>query len=187
MDDNDIISLFNARSEEAIVELSKKYGKMCLKISYNILGNVEDSEECVNDSYFKIWNIIPPENPNPLMTFLLKIVRNLSLKRHTYNSRKKRDKANTYDECLEELDYQFTSNYCLEKEVEDKFIVSAINSFIETLDDTAQMLFIRRYWYMDSYKELSKISGLKESSIRAKLLRIRKKLDQFLRESGVIE
>ncbi len=184
MTDNDIIDLFFARSEEAINELAKKYGHLCIKISYNILGNVEDSEECVNDAYFSVWNLIPPQRPSKLCAFLLKIVRNISLNRYDYNSRKKRN--NTYTENIDELAWCISSSDMLEDELDNKVIVSAVNEFLKTLDDTSQMLFVRRYWYMDSYEELSEVTGLKSGTIRTKLSRICIKLRLFLKERDLI-
>lgn len=80
MDDSKIIDLFYARSEQAIMELSAKYGKVCNKAAKNILNNILDAEECVNDAYLGAWNTIPPQNPNPLLTYICRIVRNLSIK-----------------------------------------------------------------------------------------------------------
>lgn len=80
MEDEDIMDLFFARSEQAIRELDTKYGKICHKLSYNILNNRRDAEECVNDAYLGAWNAIPPARPDPLLAYLVKIVRNLSLK-----------------------------------------------------------------------------------------------------------
>lgn len=185
MSDSDIIDLFFGRSEMAIIELSKKYGKICMKVSYSILNNIEDSEECVNDSYLSVWNTVPPQRPNPLLAYLLKIVRNISLNRYDYNSRKKRN--NTYDECLYEIEWSLASPDTPENEFNAKLIASSIDEFLETLDDMTQMLFVRRYWYMDSYKDLSKLSSLKEETIRKRLSRTRNSLMHFLEERGIID
>lgn len=185
MNDNDIIELFFARSEMAITELSKKYGKICMKTSYNILKNFEDSEECVNDAYLSIWNIIPPQKPNPLLAFLLRVVRNISLNRYDYNSRKKRN--NTYDESLDEFAWCVSSKMTPEDELEKRIVVAAINEFLETLGETTQMLFVRRYWYMDSYDDLSKATGLRPGAIRTRLSRLRIQLKIFLEERGIID
>ena len=91
MDDRQIIELFNARQEQAIIELSKKYGKLCKRVAFNITGSESDAEECVNDAYLAVWNQIPPQSPDNLRTYLLKIVRNLSLKRKRSNTVMKRN------------------------------------------------------------------------------------------------
>jgi RNA polymerase sigma-70 factor (ECF subfamily) len=79
--DSEIIDLFYERSEQAIMELSKKYGSKCRKVARNILNNDRDAEECVNDSFLAAWNTIPPQKPNPLLTYICRIVRNLSIKK----------------------------------------------------------------------------------------------------------
>lgn len=101
MDDSKIIDLFFERSEKAIVELSKKYGSVCMKVSMNVLNNHQDAEECVNDSFLGVWNAIPPEKPNPLLAFVCRIVRNISINRYKKNNTKRR-KSN-YDLCLAKL------------------------------------------------------------------------------------
>ena len=101
MDDPAIIALFFDRSKQAIAELDRKYGKTCHSISYNILNNTQDAEECVNDAYLGTWNAIPPRRPNPLLTFLCKIVRNLSIMRYHANTAMKRNSS--YDVALDEL------------------------------------------------------------------------------------
>ena len=82
MDDREIIELFFERSEQAIVELSEKYGKILEKTAYNVLGNKQDSEECVNDAFYVVWNNVPPEKPKKLLAYTARIVRNLALKKY---------------------------------------------------------------------------------------------------------
>ena len=102
MEDEKIIELFFDRSEQAIKEVDSKYGRTCHNISFNILHNELDAEECVNDAYLGAWNTIPPARPNPLLTFLCKIVRNISLKRYELNTAIKRN--STYDIAMDELE-----------------------------------------------------------------------------------
>ena len=102
VDDNQILELFFARSEQAIKELDSKYGKICHKVSYNILNDLQDAEECVNDAYLGAWNAIPPERPNPLLSFLCRIVRNQSIMRYHAKTAMKRN--STYDIALDELE-----------------------------------------------------------------------------------
>ena len=79
MEDSRIIDLYWARSEEALSETARKYGRYCHSIARNILNNDEDAEECVSDAYLRAWNAIPPARPARLQTWLGRIVRNLSL------------------------------------------------------------------------------------------------------------
>ncbi len=181
MEDSKIIELFNARSERAIDELSKKYGTKCMQVAYNVLGNKEDSEECVNDSYLGVWNVIPPENPNPLLTFVLRIVKNTSLKRCRYNSAKKR--ADVHTQCFDELDELVSSSFSVEEQYDLKAVTKAINDFVHSLSRENQMLFIRRYWYMDSYAALSEITGMNEAAIRKRLSRFRTEMVQFIKKT----
>ena len=102
MDDSKIIELFYERSEQAIIELSHKYGTVCTKVANNILNDVRDTEECVNDAYLGAWNTIPPQNPNPLLSYVCRIVRNLAIKRYHSNTAKKRNSI--YDVALDGLD-----------------------------------------------------------------------------------
>lgn len=102
MDDSKIIELFYERSEQAIIELSKKYGTVCTKIAFNILNNTQDTEECVNDAYLGTWNTIPPQNPNPLLSYVCRIVQNLAIKKYHTNTAAKRNSI--YDVALDELE-----------------------------------------------------------------------------------
>lgn len=181
MEDSKIIELFFERSERAIEELSEKYGKKCMQVAYNVLGNMQDSEECVNDSYLGVWDAIPPEKPNPLLTFVLKIVRNLSLKRCRYNSAKKR--AEVYSACFDELDDLISSRYLVEEEYDAKQLRKYINEFLKGLSKENRMLFVRRYWFMDSYETLAGITGLSEEAIRKRLSRLRKDLEECAKNS----
>lgn len=129
MDDEQIIKLFLDRSENAIVELSKKYGSYSTKTAFNILGNKEDAEECVNDSYLGVWNAIPPHKPNPILAFLLKIVRNISINKLIYNTRQKRNCQ--YYMCIDELDYCLGSEHYVESSLEYEELTKHIKGFIE--------------------------------------------------------
>ena len=100
MDDSKIIELFYERSEQAIIELSKKYGTVCTKVAKNILNDVRDTEECVNDAYLGAWNTIPPQRPNPLLSYVCRIVRNLAIKKYHANTAVKRNSI--YDVALDE-------------------------------------------------------------------------------------
>ena len=102
LEDSKIIGLFYERSEQAITELSQKYGAVCTKVADNILNNKRDAEECVNDAYLGAWNSIPPQNPNPLLSYVCRIVRNLAIKKYHANTAKKRNSI--YDVALEELE-----------------------------------------------------------------------------------
>lgn len=184
MDDNKIIDLFFERSEKAISELSSKYGGICLKVATNVLRNRQDAEECVNDSYLSVWNAIPPKRPNPLLAFLCRIVRNISINRYEYNSAQKRN--GIYDVCLDELQECISSDETVESEFSANELSRLIDEYLDTLDKTNRMVFVRRYWYMDSFKDISSMSGLSEGAVRTRLSRLRSGLKEFLESRGMI-
>ena len=184
MDDKAIIDLFFERSEQAIRELNTKYGKTCHKVSYNILNNQQDAEECVNDAYLGTWNAIPPQRPNPLLTFLCRIVRNLSIMRYHATTATKRNSA--YDIALEELENCLSSGITVEDEVEGKLLVQTIEDFLDTLSRDSRVIFMRRYWFSDSYAEIAKQVGISEKTVSVRLTRIRNQLREHLTKEGML-
>ena len=184
MEDGEIIGLFFERSDSAIGELSRKYGSICMKVSMNILGNRQDSEECVNDAYLALWNKIPPERPCPLAAYLCRIVRNISIGKLKHDSMKKRNSR--YDLCLDELEECISGTSGIEDEVSSNELAAHINGFIESLDETNRMLFVGRFWFMESYAELAKTAGMKEGAARTRIARIRKELRKYLIKEGVL-
>lgn len=185
MDDKAIIELFFARSEQAIRELDDKYGKVCHSLSYNILHSRQDAEECVNDAYLGAWNAIPPTRPNPLLAFLCRIVRNLSLMRYHADKAAKRG-GGSYTVALEELEGCLASSHTVEEHMEEQELVRLIEDFMETLSPENRILFIRRYWFSDSYGEIAVRTGLSEKNVSVRLTRIRKQLRCYFEEKGVI-
>lgn len=184
MDDESIIDLFFARSEQAIKELDSKYGKVCHRLSYNILHNDLDAEECVNDAYLGTWNAIPPQRPNPLLTFLCKIVRNLSIMRHHTNTAMKRNSI--YDVALDEIEDCLSSPETVEKELETKELARNIESFLDTLTEENRVIFMRRYWFSDSYADIAERVGMTEKNVSVRLTRTRKQMRDYLIERGVL-
>ena len=184
MDDERIIELFFERSEEAVKALNIKYGRVCYSLSYNIVGNAQDAEECVNDAYLGTWNAIPPARPNPLLAFVCKIVRNISLKRYEKNTAAKRNSH--YDVALEELDDCLASSAAVEDKVTENELTGIIESFLDTLSKENRVIFMRRYWFSDSYSDISKQVGLSEKNVSVRLTRIRKELRKYLSEREVI-
>lgn len=184
MDDKQIVDLYWERSEYAIAETDKKYGKYCYRIAYNILLNEEDAKECVNDTYFHAWQAIPPHRPEGLAAFLGKIVRNLSLNRYNYNRAKKRCNGQIAL-ALEELETCIPTSKSMEQVIENEELTEAINCFLENLTKENRVIFIRRYWYLSSIQEIARDYSLTESKVKMSLLRSRKKLKKFLEREGV--
>ena len=182
MDDSKIIELFFERSEQAIAELSKKYGKACNKVAVNILKNKLDAEECVNDAYLGAWNTIPPQNPKPLISYICRIVRNLSIKRYHQNTAQKRDSH--YDVALDEIEGCIPTAYSAEDECNAQEITELLDSFLETLDKDNRIMFVRRYWFSDSISDIASAFGMSNHNVTVRLFRTREKLKQYLTEKG---
>lgn len=183
LDDQKIIELFHARSEQAIMELSNKYGAVCTSIANNILNNRLDAEECVNDAYFGAWNSIPPQNPNPLLSYICRIVRNLAIKKYHANRAAKRNSF--YDVALDELENCFPAAATVEEEFIAKEVAGMVNAFLEKLDRDSRVLFVRRYWHAESIEELAKLFHTSKHNISVRLSRIREKLRKHLIKEGV--
>ena len=183
IEDEKIIDLFFNRSEKAIQELDIKYGKVCHKLSYNILNNKQDAEECVNDAYLGAWNAIPPVRPNPLLSYIVKIVRNISLKIYWRKEAAKR--SGHYKIALEEIEGYITDQKTVEDEIEARELARIIEEFLDTLTVENRVIFMRRYWFADSYKDLAELVGISEKNISVRLTRIREKMKQYLIEREV--
>ena len=183
LDDRSIIELFFGRSERAIAELDIKYGRLCRKLSHNILNDRRDAEECVNDAYLGIWNAIPPAKPEPLRSYICKVVRNISLK--LYERKKAAKRNSTYDVAMQELEDCLPAPDAVEAEVEARELTQVIEGFLDALSDENCVIFLRRYWFADSYAEIAERTGIPEKSVSMRLVRIRKQLKQYLAERGV--
>ena len=184
MQDDQIVALFFSRSEEAIRQLDVKYGRTCRTLSHNILGSWQDAEECVNDAYLGAWNTIPPQKPSPLLTYICKIVRNLSLRRLRDRSAIKRNAH--FDIALQELEGCLPTTGTLEEQVDARELVQIVQQFLDSLPVENRVIFLRRYWFLDSYLEIARRVGLSEKAVSVRLVRIRQKLKIWLEENGVL-
>lgn len=183
MEDEAIIELYWAREEAAIRETNLKYGKLCTHIVRNILVQEEDQEECVNDTYFALWNCIPAERPNRFSVFVSRIARNLALKKYAYVTAAKRNPGTVTS--LEELGDCVSGKETIESELEAKCIQRAIDCFLWKLEEEKRMVFIRRYWYFDSISQISQSTGFSQSKIKSMLYELRKKLKVYLESEGI--
>lgn len=183
LQDEKIIKLFQERSEQAIFELAEKYGTVLRRISKNILNNTSDAEECVNDTYLAAWNTIPPQNPNPLKTYVCRIVRNISIAKYHSNSAVKRNSH--YDVALDELEECFASQASVEEEISAKELTALIDEFLDGLDGESRVMFVRRYWYADSVSDIAVRFGVSANNAAVRLSRVREKLRKYLEENGV--
>ena len=183
IEDEKIIELFCGRSEQGIRELDIKYGKVCHKLSNNIVNNRQDAEECVNDAYLGVWNAIPPAHPESLSAYICKIVRNISLNRYYRKAAAKRNSA--YAVVMEEIEACIAAPDTVESEMEAKELARIMESFLDTLTAQNRVIFMRRYWFSDSCKDIAEFVGLTEKNVSVRLSRIRKKMKSYLAEREV--
>ena len=184
MEDEKIIEMFFDRSETAIEELSKKYGRLCLYLANNILGQPQEAEECVNDAYLGVWNSIPPQRPQYLRSFVGRIVHHLACKRYEKEQAQKRQ--SNYGISLEELSELVPDTFSVEDTVQTELLKKSINAFLSEQEPLNRVLFVRRYWMADSCEQLSALTGLKEGAVRTRLSRTRQKLKAYLTKKGVL-
>ncbi len=184
MKDADIISLYFARSEQAIRSTKEQYGKLIRHIISGIVKNPEDTDECENDTYYQAWNAIPPNRPNSLKAYLAVIARNQALKRCEYLHAEKRnpEAAVSFDELAECLCSDRASNSYTDAELRE-----TINAFLRTLKREHRRIFLLRYWQGCSIDEITQLCGGSKSRIESILFRTRKKMRTFLEERGYLE
>ena len=181
MEDERIVMLYWERDENAIKESDIKYGKYCYSVAYNILHSPEDSDECVNDTWRSAWNAMPPERPARLQCFLARITRNIAVDRYRYDGAQKRDGGacgaiDEYWECIPNGDAPIDDEYVLKQ---------AINGFLAGLDKKTRVIFMRRYWYSMSVKDIADGMQLSESHISVILHRTRRKFKDHLTKEGL--
>lgn len=181
MDDLDIVRLYFSRDEDAVNETEKKYGRLCFKMAYNILQSSEDAAECVNDTYFKLWNIIPPTYPDNFKAFICKITRNLALKRLEWQNAKKRSAVMV---SLAELD-EVLPDRRIKPETSDEEIGKLISTFLRQEKEEARNVFIRKYWFFDSISDIADRYSFSESKVKSMLFHTRNRLKRFLKKEGV--
>ena len=182
MEDSRIIELYFAREETAVKKTAEKFGKYCYTIAYNILHNSEDSEECVNDTYLRAWNSIPPHKPNRLSAYLGKITRNLALNKYEKYTAAKRG-GGLLPLALEELGGCVPESGT--RTASNDYLTGILNRFLQGLKKEERIIFIRRYWYLSPVKEIAKDLGFGESRVKMSLLRTRKALKELLEQEGI--
>ncbi|MBR6771966.1 MAG: sigma-70 family RNA polymerase sigma factor [Clostridia bacterium] len=183
MEDKKIIELFFQRNEEAISAVKEKYGRLFSKIAENILGSASDAEECVSDGLFKLWNEIPPANPERLGAFGAKVVRNLSLDALRRENALRRGGGRSA-ECLEELDEVLPGDGG--DFAESIALKDSLNSFLSGLSYDSRRIFMKRYWYMQSISEIARETGFSESKVKMSLLRTRNALKSHLEKEETV-
>ncbi len=183
MQDDEIIRLYFKRNETAISATEAAYGKYLLKIAYNILANTEDCKECVNDTYLKAWNSIPPHKPAVLSAYLGKITRENAIDIYRKQSRNKR-KPSEYAFALDELSECVSGNESTESRVDARMLGKEISRYLHSLTDEKQRIFVMRYYRCDSVKDIAAKLNVSESKVKTMLHRIRKGLKKHLIKEG---
>ena len=181
MDDSQIITMLFARNDKALGLVADKYGTLLYRLSDNILHCREDATECVNDTYLAVWNNIPPHAPNPLVAFICKITRNLSLKRLREKTAQKRN-AQTLP--IHELEFVLADGN-FDEGLDTRELARLLDRFLDTLDKESRVVFVKRYWFCDEINEIATAVNLSEGNVYQKLSRTRKKLRTFLEKEGV--
>lgn len=184
MEDRTIIDLFWARQEQAIAETEQKYGSYCRTIAENILKNRQDAEECVNDTWLRAWNTMPPQRPNILSAFLGRITRNLSLDCYKAYHTDKRG-GGQLPLILDELSECLSDGKTTEDLVESAELSRIVDRFLRTLPEKEYCIFLRRYWYADTTREIAQRYRMSEGTIKSMLHRTRNKLCTYLKQEGV--
>lgn len=183
MEDEQIVSLYWQRSESAIRETEIKYSRYLTKIAYNILSDAEDSRESVNDTYLAAWNSMPPHRPGVLSTYLGKITRRISIDRFRYRTREKRNRSE-YEISLSELGDCVSGGNTTEEIINVKLLADAIGVFLRLQSEEARNVFIGRYYFLDSVREVAAYCGMTESKCKTLLYRTRVGLKEYLRREG---
>ena len=181
MEDQGIIALFSARSEEAILLAAEKYGAYCGQIIRRVLGDGRDAEECLSDTWLGAWNAMPPQKPVRLPPFLGRIARNTALDRYDYNRAQRRDGG--FEAVLEEL-ADCVGGTPLEEDFDFRRLGESISVFLDGVSPAARLAFLRRYWYCEGVAEIATGMGFSQSKVKSLLHRTRKGLREHLRKEG---
>ena len=184
MEDEEIYQLYWKRSEQAITATHEKYGGWCQGIAYRILNAREESEECVSDTYFTVWNRIPPQKPRIFRAWLGKITRNLALDRYRYLTAEKRGGTETAL-ALEELNNCVSGTETPEGQLNAKEVTLVIRAFLDGQPEPQRSIFLRRYWHMSSIRDIAAAYSMSESKVTSLLFRQRKQLKTMLEKAGI--
>ena len=177
MEDKKIIELFWARNEDAIAEADATYGRKLRALANKILNNREDAEESVSDTYMKTWEIIPPQRPNYFYAFIASICRHLSFHKVDWKQAAKRN--------AEVVALTDEMELCIPDTSRDREIGKALNDFLESLPKETRLIFLRRYWHVDTIAEIAARYGITESKVKMQLSRTRAKLCTYLEQEGI--
>jgi RNA polymerase sigma-70 factor (ECF subfamily) len=184
MSEQELLEMYEARNQAAIQETEERYGAYCHTIAYRILRDEGEAAECLNDTWFAAWQAIPPAKPKNLGAYLTKITRNLSLNRYRSNHQQKRQ-ADRMSVCIDELAECIPSLTTPERAYEQSYLGQLLTQFLRELPKEERIMFVRRYFFMDSVAEVAEHMGCGESKVKTAMFRTRKKLQKLLTEEGI--
>lgn len=177
--DEKIIELLFQRKEDALAEIQDEYGLLCRKVAFGVLRNNEDTEECLNTAYLKVWNSVPPNRPDSLRAYICRIVRNNAF--DMYEKKKRDSLKSSFDELSEII----TDPKTIESFLDGRELSEYLNGFLEGEKPLNRKLFVARYYYNMSVEAISGQFGIGEATVKVRLFRIRKSLKKYLSERGV--
>lgn len=183
MRDEAIVNLYLSRDESAVEKTAEAYGRYLNAVAYNVLGDREDSRECVNSAYMRLWSSIPPHEPKSLLTYACKIVRRLAIDRYREKRRNKRG-GTEYEASLDELAGRVPGGDTPEGEYEAKRLSEAINAWLAGLAPEAQTVFAQRYFFADPVRRIAACHGMSVPKVKSMLLRLRRRLREHLEKEG---
>ncbi len=185
MEDGRIVELYLDKDEQALKESALKYGNRLRGIAYGILRNYSDAQECENDTYFSAWNSIPPHEPRSyLFAFLGKITRNLSI--NLYNKNHTQKRYGQVVELTKEMEACIPSPCDTPCQIADESLLETIDSFLASLSKEERTVFVARYWYGDTVKEVAKRFAISESKVKSMLMRTRNKMRKYFQNEGIV-
>ena len=184
MEDKEIVAWYWQREERAIAASEEKYGPVCRSVSYNILQSRPDAEECVNDTWHRAWNTMPPQRPNSLRAYLCRIVRNLSIDR--WRTRRSVKRGQGMDALVLELEECVPAVPSAEEQWEAREVAQSVERWLQTLEEEERKLFLRRYWCGEAVKDLAAAAGCSPNVLSQRLRRLRQSLRLALEKEGVV-
>ena len=184
-DDRQIIALLQKRDEKALQLIKETYGEQCYQIAYRMTGKREDAEECVNDMLMSVWNLIPPNCPDDLRTYLASLVRRNAVNRYKQEHCQKRG-GTQLSAVVDEIAELLPSSECVETKVEQRELTAALNAWVKTLPLESRRVFMQRYFMSESVKSIAEKNNMSEGAVKMLLRRIRIKLKEYLREGGLL-
>ncbi|MBR6719176.1 MAG: sigma-70 family RNA polymerase sigma factor [Oscillospiraceae bacterium] len=180
-----IIALLQKRDEHVLQEIRQAYGGLCYSLAYNMLGNREDAEECVNDMLLAVWYSVPPHDPVSLEAYLVTLVRRAAMDRLKHDTRRKRG-GRQFAEALDELSDVLPSGEYVESAVEQRELSRALKAFLDSLPPDTRHIFMLRYYMSESVRQIAEKMGMQQSAVKMSLLRTRNKLKEYLGKEGLL-